>query len=142
MFPQARPKSHSERKLVKKAVKLALDDMKEKFSGVLLSAQALKIRNYAPDLAKSIAGLILSSSDLDFQGECISLLELQSQEINEQNVENHIRDKIINVIEMNDRKSHKNKESAPFLFGDDSIHDKGFYEEENGGQDEFSMLDF
>ncbi|XP_026405048.1 type 2 DNA topoisomerase 6 subunit B-like isoform X3 [Papaver somniferum] len=133
MFPQAQPKSYSERKLLKKALKLALDDMKERFPGVLLSAHALKIRNYAPDLAKSIAGLVLSSSDLDFLGECNSLLGLHSQEIDEQNFENHIRDKITKVIEMNDRKLQKSKESAPFLFGDDSIHEEGFHEKEEDG---------
>ncbi|RZC81166.1 hypothetical protein C5167_043743 [Papaver somniferum] len=143
MFPQAQPKSYSERKLLKKALKLALDDMKERFSCVLLSAHALKIRNYALDLAESIAGLVLSSSDLDFLGECNSLLGLHSQEIDEQNFENHIRDKITKVIEMNDRKPQKNKESVPFLFGDDSIHEEGFHEEEeDGGQDDFNILNF
>lgn len=44
---------------------------------------------------------------------------------------------------MNDRKPQKNKESVPFLFGDDSIHEEGFHEEEeDGGQDDFNILNF
>ncbi|OVA16987.1 hypothetical protein BVC80_9043g30 [Macleaya cordata] len=139
-FPQQLP-IHFDRNLVKKAVKLAMDDLKEKYTGILISAHALKIQSYAPDLARSIAGLILTSNDLEFQGECISLLGLQSQEFDEENVENHIKDKIIAVIEMNDRKPQKNRESAPFLFADVRIQEQEFQDEEDGGEEEFDILD-
>lgn len=101
-----------------------------------------QIRSYAPDLAKTISGLILSSSDLDFQGECFSLLGLQSQEVGTENVETCIKERIVSVIEMNDRKPHKTKEVAPFLFEDDRVQEVEFQEndyEENGY--DFSPLD-
>jgi hypothetical protein len=75
-----------------------------------------QIRNHAPDLAQTIAGLILSSSDLDFQRECFSLLGLQSQDVGTEIMENSIKKKIVSVIEMNDKESDKSKEIAPFLF--------------------------
>lgn len=45
MLP-ARQKIQLNRNLVKKAVKLALDDLKEKYKGILLSAHALKVKFY------------------------------------------------------------------------------------------------
>ncbi|KAF1872803.1 hypothetical protein Lal_00015895 [Lupinus albus] len=111
-----------DRNLVKKAVKTSLDDLREKNSGLFLSSRAVQICSYAPDLAKTIAGLILSSSDLDFQGECFSLLGLQSQEVGTESVENCIKERIVSVIEMNDKKPHKTNEVEPFLFEDDRVH--------------------
>ncbi|KAK2357823.1 type 2 DNA topoisomerase 6 subunit B [Trifolium repens] len=58
-----------DRSLLKRAVKISLDDLKAKHSGDFLSSRAVQIRNHAPDLAQTIAGLILSSSELDFQRE-------------------------------------------------------------------------
>ncbi|XP_061357002.1 type 2 DNA topoisomerase 6 subunit B-like [Gastrolobium bilobum] len=124
----ARKMSQLDKKLVKKAVQLSLDDLKMKHSGVFLSSRSLQIRSYAPDLAKTIAGLILSSSDLDFQGECFSLLGLQSQEVGTEIMENCIEDRIVSVIEMNDKKPHKSKEVAPFLFEDDRVQEMEFQE--------------
>ncbi|KDO82395.1 hypothetical protein CISIN_1g0411022mg, partial [Citrus sinensis] len=80
-------KTRSNRNLIKKAAKLALDDLKEKHAGAFLSAHALKICSYAPDLARTIAGLILSSNDSEFQEECFSILGLQSQNIRNEIVE-------------------------------------------------------
>ncbi|TKY69864.1 hypothetical protein E2542_SST06147 [Spatholobus suberectus] len=90
MIPAPRKMSPLDRNLAKRAVKLSLDDLKANHSQAFLSSRALQIRSYAPDLAKTIAGLILSSSDLDFQGECFSLLGLQSQEAATETVENCI----------------------------------------------------
>ncbi|KAK7307224.1 hypothetical protein VNO77_40093 [Canavalia gladiata] len=115
--------SQLERNLVKRAVKLSLDDLKVKHSGDFLSSRALQIRRYAPDLAKTIAGLILSSSDLDFQGECFSLLGLQSQEVRTEIVENCIEERIVSVIEMNDKKPNNPQEVAPFLFEEDPVQE-------------------
>jgi hypothetical protein len=43
MLPSTRQKTQLDRNLVKRVVKLALDDLKEKHAGVLLSAHALKV---------------------------------------------------------------------------------------------------
>ncbi|XP_075659754.1 type 2 DNA topoisomerase 6 subunit B-like [Castanea sativa] len=142
MIPSAR-KTQLDRNLIKKSVKLALDDLKEKHAGVLLSALALKIRSCAPDLAKTIAGLILSSKDSSFRGECFSLLGLQSEGVGGEIVEDCIKEKIISVIEMNDRKSNQKSELAPFLFENDSLQVLEFQEEEYEENDDgpFSPLD-
>ncbi|KAA3477450.1 type 2 DNA topoisomerase 6 subunit B-like isoform X1 [Gossypium australe] len=139
-------KYQPDRHLIRKGVKLALDDLKEKHTGLLLSAHAVKICSYAPDLASSIAGIILSSNDLKFRSKCSSLLELsQSQEIGKQTVEDRIKEKIISVIETNDRKPEKIKEAAPFLFEDDRLQDLDpadlYLEEHEGGDDVFSFPD-
>ncbi|TYH12933.1 hypothetical protein ES288_A06G105700v1 [Gossypium darwinii] len=139
-------KYQPDRHLIKKGVKLALDDLKEKHTGLLLSAHAVKICSYAPDLASSIAGIILSSNDVKFQSKCSLLLELsQSQEIGKQTVEDRIKEKIISVIETNDRKPEKIKEAAPFLFEDDPPQDLDpadlYLEEHEGGDDVFSFPD-
>ncbi|KAL2559797.1 hypothetical protein Fot_04536 [Forsythia ovata] len=81
------------------------------------------ICNYAPNLAKTIAGLILSSNDLSFKGECISLLGLQFQEINREVVEDCIKEKIISAIGINDRKPQRTREAASFLFGNEVIQE-------------------
>ncbi|WRX13241.1 hypothetical protein QQP08_009068 [Theobroma cacao] len=133
-------KTQPDRHLIRKAVKLALDDLKERHTGFLLSAHAVKICSYAPDLASTIAGLILSSNDSDFQSECISLLGIQSQEIVGEAIEDCIEKKIISVIESNDQKPEKCKEAALFLFEDDCPQGPYFevYEE---GEDVFSSPD-
>ncbi|CAJ1931454.1 unnamed protein product [Sphenostylis stenocarpa] len=126
------------RNLVKKAVKLSLDDLKANHSQAFLSSRALQIRGYAPDLAKTIAGLILSSSDLDFQGECLSLLGLQFQEVGTEIVESCIEERIVSVIEMNDKKPQNSQQVAPFLFEEleDPVQETEFQE------NDFSPLDF
>lgn len=97
-----------------------------------------KIRSYAPDLARTIAGLIISSNDSEFQGECLSVLGLQSQDIGGKHVEAYIKEKIISVIEMNDRKPQRSKEATAFLFEDECLQD----EEYDSGEYMFSSLDF
>ncbi|KAF9622893.1 hypothetical protein IFM89_035126 [Coptis chinensis] len=134
---QMRQKTHFDKNLVKKAVKQAMDDLKEKYAGTLLSAHAVKIQNYAPDLARTIAGLIFSSDDSEFQGECITLLGLQPQETGKEKVEDCITKKINAVIGMNDRKSQKDREPAPFLFEEDCIHEADSTDEED--EEEFDI---
>ncbi|KAK4365755.1 hypothetical protein RND71_013635 [Anisodus tanguticus] len=119
-----------DRNLARKAVKCALDDLKENNQGVLLSTRELKMCDYALDLAKTLARLILSSNDLNFQEECCSLLGVQSQEVNPDNVGNCIREKIISVIGLNDRNSQKHKEAPSFLFEDDCFRKEDFMDED------------
>ncbi|KAJ4829094.1 hypothetical protein Tsubulata_029424 [Turnera subulata] len=126
----SRQKDPPDRNLIKGAVKVALDDLKEKYAGSFLSVHALKICSYTPELARSIAGLILSSTDPDFQLECFSLLGLKSGEIGRDIVEDCIKEKIVSVIERNDGKSQQSKEGAPFLFEDDIPRDSYFLEPE------------
>ncbi|KAL5759829.1 hypothetical protein ACOSQ2_018667 [Xanthoceras sorbifolium] len=143
-LPLLRQKTQPNQNLIKKAVKLALDDLKEKHAGVLLSAHAVKICSYAPDLARSIAGLILSSNDSEFQGECLTLLGLQSQHTDGETVEGCIKEKIISIIEMNDRKSQKSKEVVPFyLFeDDDGLQELNLQDEEyDTGEHLFNSID-
>ncbi|KAL8111841.1 hypothetical protein AgCh_019518 [Apium graveolens] len=142
VMPPAKQMDTTERNLTRKAVKFALDDLKEKNAGVLLTAQTLKIRSYAPDLARSLAGLVLSSNDSNFQGECLSLLGLQSQEIESETVENCIKERLISVIDLNDRKPHRNKEAAPYLFDDGCYEVHNFpddYEEGDEANNSFEL---
>ncbi|KAK6931048.1 hypothetical protein RJ641_002841 [Dillenia turbinata] len=115
MIALSRKTNQLERKLTKRAVKLALDDLKKAHMGVLTSSRAQKICSYALDLAKAICGVIMTSNDLDFQRQCISLLGLRPQEIGEQTVEECIKEKIVSVIEMNDRKPGRSREAAPLF---------------------------
>uniref|UniRef100_A0A6N2N392 Type 2 DNA topoisomerase 6 subunit B-like n=1 Tax=Salix viminalis TaxID=40686 RepID=A0A6N2N392_SALVM len=135
-------KTQPEQHLIKKAFTAALNNLKETHPGILRSAHALKICSHAPDLARSIAGLILSSNDPDFQGECFSLLGLESREIGANAVEDCIQEKIVSVIEMNDRKPRQRNVVAPSLFEDDCDHDSNYQDKEyEEGEDEFLYLD-
>ncbi|KAK3017109.1 hypothetical protein RJ639_006959 [Escallonia herrerae] len=142
MLPPAKQKAGLGRSLVKKAIKLALNDLKEKNAGVLLSAHALKTCSYAPDLAKTISGLILSSNDSNFQGECISLLGLQGQNFEKKTVENYVKERIISVIELNDRKPQRSREAAPSLFEDGYFQEPGFlYVDFEEGEEAIDFLE-
>ncbi|XP_065875475.1 type 2 DNA topoisomerase 6 subunit B-like [Euphorbia lathyris] len=151
IVPSTRCKTQSNCNLVKRALKIALDDLKENCAGVLLSAHALKIRSYAPDLARSIAGLILSSNDSDFKEECLSLIGLQCKESEGEIVKDCIQEKIVSVIDMNDRKPQRRKEMAaavavaPSLFEDDRCWTSNFRDKEYQGEDDsedlFDFLD-
>ncbi|KAK2977504.1 hypothetical protein RJ640_016132 [Escallonia rubra] len=141
-LPPVKQKAGLGQSLVKKAIKLALNDLKEKNAGVLLSAHALKICSYAPDLAKTISGLILSSNDSNFQGECISLLGLQGQNFEKETVENCVKEKIISVIELNDRKPQRSREAAPPLFEDGYFQEPEFlYEDFEEGEEAINFLE-
>ncbi|KAJ8511474.1 hypothetical protein OPV22_001908 [Ensete ventricosum] len=110
-------RTSADRNLIKKAVKIALDDLKAKYAGLLLSFHSIKIRNHVPDLSRTLAGLILSSNDPEFHSECASLLGLQSNDAcTKETVDACIREKIIRIIEMNDGKMKVERGSAPCLF--------------------------
>ncbi|GER40027.1 F8A5.1 protein [Striga asiatica] len=130
-----------DRLLTRKAVKLALTELKKKNAGLLLSERAVKICKYAPDLAKTISGLIMSSHDPSFQAECLSLLGLKSEGNEKDAVANCITDKIISVVAANDRKSRSSKETTT-LFSDDAH--RGLYvpdEECEEGEQGFDYID-
>ncbi|KFK40786.1 hypothetical protein AALP_AA2G040900 [Arabis alpina] len=120
--------------LVKKGIKNALDDLKAKHEGFLLSSHARKICSHVPDLARSVAGLIFSSTDLDFQGDCFSVLGFQRQEVEREAVEDYIQRKIVTVIGMNERKPQKDQEAAPFLFFEGESETSYFEDEEIEGE--------
>ncbi|KAG5520909.1 hypothetical protein RHGRI_033461 [Rhododendron griersonianum] len=150
MLPSTLHKTRLERTIIRKAVKLALNDLKDRNTGALLSSHAIKahmfcpdsqICSYAPDLARTIAGLVLSSNDSLFQGECLSLLGLQPKEIGGSIVEDCIKEKIITAIEINDRKPHTKREAAPFLFEDDFNLEPYVDDDEYEGEEVFSALD-
>ncbi|KAG5050725.1 hypothetical protein JHK87_002923 [Glycine soja] len=117
MIPAPRKMSPLVRNLVKRAVKLSLDDLKANHSQAFLSSRDVE----------TIAG-ILSSCDLDFQGECISLLGLQSQGVGTEIVENCIEERIVSVVEMDNKKPHNSQEPAPFLFEEDPVEELEFQE--------------
>lgn len=50
---------------------------------------------------------------MDFQGDCLSVLGFQPQEVEREDVEDYIQRKIVTVIGMNESKP---QEAAPFLF--------------------------
>ncbi|AEE33690.1 hypothetical protein AT1G60460 [Arabidopsis thaliana] len=127
--------------LLKKGIKNALDNLKAKHEGFLLSSHSRKICSYVPDLARSIAGLIFSSTDLDFQGDCLSVLGFQTQEVERDTVENYIQRKIVTVIGMNERKPQKDQEAAPFLFFDGESETSFFEDEEVEGEYYSSSLE-
>ncbi|CAH2047622.1 unnamed protein product [Thlaspi arvense] len=117
--------------LVKKGIKNSLNDLKAKHEGFLLSSHARKICSYVPDLARSIAGLIFSSTDIDFQGDCLSVLGFQPQEAERDAVEDYIQRKIVTVIGMNERKPQKDQEAAAsFLFFEGDSETSYFEDEE------------
>lgn len=102
----------------------------------------LQIQDYAPDLAKTIAGLILSSSDLSFKQECFSLLALQFQNFDRHTVEDCIKDRIVSAINVNDRKPKRSRETKTLLFEECFLQSdflNGEYEE---GDEVHSSLDF
>lgn len=100
-----------------------------------------QIRDYAPDLAKTIAGLILSSNDLNFKEECFSLVGLQFQNSEANIIEDCIKDRLISVIGINDRKRKRNREPKALLF-EDCFFQSDFLEGEHEEGDEvLSSLD-
>ncbi|TVU07660.1 hypothetical protein EJB05_41025, partial [Eragrostis curvula] len=132
--------SQQDRYLVRKALKSALSHLKEDHAGDFLSCHGQRVREYVPDLAQSIAGLIMSSNDAEFQGECITLLGLGSdQEISEGEVKSSIFDKMTRIIEMNDTKDSV-EDSAPYLFECEKLdEDSELYEED---ENEEMVFDF
>ncbi|KAL7149654.1 hypothetical protein ABFS83_05G055300 [Erythranthe nasuta] len=141
MIPLCSQNNQLDRSFTRKAVKLALTALKKSNAGVLLSERAVKICSYAPDLAKTISALIMTSHDSNFQTECFSLLGLQSQENKNNVLEDCIKDKIISVVAKNDGISWGNRE-APVLFEDNTHHESYLPDEEyEQGDETFSHLD-
>ncbi|KHN00362.1 hypothetical protein glysoja_000030 [Glycine soja] len=103
MIPAPRKMSPLVRNLVKRAVKLSLDDLKANHSQAFLSSR-------------------------DVEGECISLLGLQSQGVGTEIVENCIEERIVSVVEMDNKKPHNSQEPAPFLFEEDPVEELEFQE--------------
>ncbi|XP_058088320.1 type 2 DNA topoisomerase 6 subunit B-like isoform X2 [Magnolia sinica] len=140
--PQTQQRNHEYKNLVKKAVKLALDDLKAKYPGILLSPNALKIRRYAPDLSRAIAGLISSSNDLEFRAECVSLLGLDPLGTIEQGkIESCITEKIGEIIAMNDCKPNRGRGHGPLLFREDGVHTEDYQDEGDEECEDINILD-
>lgn len=132
------------RSLVKKAVKIALDDLKAKYTGLFLSTHALKVQKHAPELSRTIASLITLSNDSDFQSECATLLGLHPFDVGAEGVvESCIREKIIRIIEMNDRKPKAERDAAPCLFESECSSVEYCVDEEDGdAEDNVNILNF
>uniref|UniRef100_K3Y2U2 Type 2 DNA topoisomerase 6 subunit B-like n=1 Tax=Setaria italica TaxID=4555 RepID=K3Y2U2_SETIT len=127
--------SQQDRHLVRKALKSALSHLKADHAGDFLSCHGQRVREYVPDLAESIAGLILSSNDKEFQDECITLLGLGSnQDVSEGLVQSSICEKMVRVIELNDTKENA-EDNAPYLFECEKLDEDSQLDEEDGDED-------
>jgi len=130
--------SQQDRYLVRKALKSALSHLKVDHAGDFLSCHGQRVREYVPDLAESIAGLILSSTDEEFQDECIALLGLvglgSERDISERAVQSSISEKMIRIIEMNDTKENA-EDSVPYLFECEKLEEDSELDEEDGDED-------
>lgn len=82
----------------------------------------------------------MSSNDIEFQGECLSLLGLEYKGIAGKVVEERIKDKLITVIEANDRKPKEQKALEPFLFADNDHQQEPNLEEDSVEGDYASSL--
>jgi len=121
--------SQQDRHLVRKTLKSALSHLKADHAGDFLSCHGQRVREYVPDLAESIAGLILSSNDKEFQDECVTLLGLGSdQDVSEGLVQSSICEKMIHIIALNDTKENVD-DNAPYLFECEKL------DEEDGDED-------
>ncbi|KAG0462984.1 hypothetical protein HPP92_021460 [Vanilla planifolia] len=80
------------------------------------SSQNTEIQKHAPALSRTIACLITSSKDEEFQAECARLLGLEAASACNEMLELRIRDKLTETIAMNDLKHKKAKDMAPDLF--------------------------
>jgi hypothetical protein len=105
----------------------------------LFNFVSCQIREYVPDLSRSIASLILSSNDSEFKRECTTLLGLSSLQSNPETlIESCISEKLGRIIETNDKKSKAERGAvvAPSLFecgtrGDSEIIDEEIVEDED-----------
>ncbi|KAF7097358.1 hypothetical protein CFC21_099182 [Triticum aestivum] len=131
-------RSEPDKYVVRKALKLALHNLKADHAGEFISCHGKKILEYVPDLAQSIAGLISSSNDREFRDECAALLGLGSgQDVSEGAVRSCISDKMARIIEMGDGKE-KADDSAPppYLFECEKLdEDSPLLDEEDGDED-------
>ncbi|KAG0461531.1 hypothetical protein HPP92_021828 [Vanilla planifolia] len=79
-------------------------------------SQNTEIQKHAPALSRTIACLVTSSKDEEFQAECARLLGLEAASACNEMLELRIRDKLTETIAMNDLKHKKAKDMAPDLF--------------------------
>ncbi|WVZ78591.1 hypothetical protein U9M48_026281 [Paspalum notatum var. saurae] len=127
--------SQPDKYLVRKALKSALYHLKADHAGHFLSCHGQKVREYVPDLAESIAGLILSSNDKEFQDECVALLQVGSeQEVSEGAVRCSIHEKMVRIIEMNDSKEFV-EDNTPYLFECEKRDEDSQLDGEDGDED-------
>ncbi|XP_028550772.1 type 2 DNA topoisomerase 6 subunit B-like [Dendrobium catenatum] len=130
----------TERKFLRKAIKTALDDLKTKYAGLFLSSHSRKIQKYAPDLSRSIASLIVSANDQEFQRECASLLGLDSEDSNHETLELCIQEKLMKIICVNDMKKGA-RDSAPNLFESEPLYDDDCIEDDGDDGDDDDVDD-
>ncbi|KAL6873893.1 hypothetical protein ACP4OV_013975 [Aristida adscensionis] len=128
--------SQQDRHLIGKALKSALSHLKADHAGEFLSSHGQRIRGYVPDLAQSIAGLILSSSDKEFQDECVALLGVGSQheDITEGAVESSISEKMNRIIEMNETGQNV-EDNVPYLFECERVDEDSQLDEDDAEKD-------
>lgn len=84
---------------------------------LLLHSLVFQIHKHVPNLSRTLAGLIMSSDDPQFQNECVSLLGLPLGDADtEQKMELCISEKISRIIEINDGMRKPQKQNGPNLF--------------------------
>uniref|UniRef100_R7WBC9 Uncharacterized protein n=1 Tax=Aegilops tauschii TaxID=37682 RepID=R7WBC9_AEGTA len=130
-------RSEPDKYVVRKALKLALHNLKANHAGEFISCHGKKILEYVPDLAQSIAGLISSSNDREFRDECAALLGLGSgQDVSEGAVRSCIGDRMARIIEMGDGKEKAEDGAPPYLFECEKLdEDSPLLDEEDGDDD-------
>lgn len=99
----------------------------------LFNFVSFQVREYVPDLSRSIASLILSSNDTEFKQECTTLLGLSSLQSNtETRIESCISEKLARIIEANDKKSKAERRAvvAPSLFECGNLGESELIDEE------------
>ncbi|XP_059066290.1 type 2 DNA topoisomerase 6 subunit B-like [Cryptomeria japonica] len=102
-----RKKAFSELVIVKNALGKALNELKENNPELFLSQRACKMKTYAPDLSRSISGLIMSSNDMNFKEECAHIVGVSLEDLCQEKLLSCINKKILDVINITDRNPTK-----------------------------------
>lgn len=102
-----RKKTSSELKTIKDSLGMAMDELKESNPEHFLSQRASKMKAHAPELSRSISGLIMSSNDMAFKEECVSILGLPPTDLHQEILDHWIKQRILDIIEMTDRNPNK-----------------------------------
>ncbi|GLJ07010.1 hypothetical protein SUGI_0055340 [Cryptomeria japonica] len=66
-----------------------------------------KMKTYAPDLSRSISGLIMSSNDMNFKEECAHIVGVSLEDLCQEKLLSCINKKILDVINITDRNPTK-----------------------------------
>ncbi|GLJ35819.1 hypothetical protein SUGI_0719190 [Cryptomeria japonica] len=66
-----------------------------------------KMKTYAPDLSRSIFGLIMSSNDMNFKEECTHIVGVSLEDLCQETLLSCINKKILDVINITDRNPTK-----------------------------------